>query len=167
MYWSRWWIQKLFTHIMLIFHIKIFKDQHLLNSWKDLFDIWTDIRYWAKIIFSMTQPYQWLWCQVHVCRHCFSKQERHRDHFLPAALASASAMVTLVLLNPNISRLYKRCRSRSVGFFRSQLIWICTVCHEVCEFVSTNWIKLSDWLKILSRHGILIYSAGQGLSLYI
>ena len=25
--------------------------------------------------------------------------------------------------------LNKQCRSRSVGFFRSQLIWICTVCH--------------------------------------
>ena len=22
-----------------------------------------------------------------------------------------------------------------------QLIWICTVCHLVCEFVSRNWIK--------------------------
>ena len=25
--------------------------------------------------------------------------------------------------------LSKQCRSRSVGFWRSQLIWICTVCH--------------------------------------
>ena len=35
----------------------------------------------------------------------------------------------LVLLNPDISCLCKQCRSRSVGFWRSQLIWICTVCH--------------------------------------
>ena len=37
--------------------------------------------------------------------------------------------LTLVLLNPDIPCLCKQCRSRSVGFFRSQLIWICTVCH--------------------------------------
>ena len=38
---------------------------------------------------------------------------------------------TLVLLNPDIhvSCLCKQCRSRSVGFWRSQLIWIWTVCH--------------------------------------
>ena len=69
----------------------------------------------------------------------------------------------LVLLNPDISCLCKQCRSRSVGFWRSQLNWICTVCHEVCEFISTILIKWSDWLKIGSGLGILIYSAGQGL----
>ena len=37
--------------------------------------------------------------------------------------------------------LWRQCRSRSVGFWRSQLIWICTVCHYVCEFVWTIWIK--------------------------
>ena len=37
--------------------------------------------------------------------------------------------LTLVLLNPDMSCLCKQCRSRSVGFFRSQLIWICTICH--------------------------------------
>ena len=35
--------------------------------------------------------------------------------------------LTLVLLNPDISCLCKQCRSRSVGFWRSKLIWICTV----------------------------------------
>ena len=40
--------------------------------------------------------------------------------------------LTLVLLNPDMSCLCRQCRSRSVGFFRSQLIWICTVCHKVC-----------------------------------
>ena len=70
---------------------------------------------------------------------------------------------TLVLLNPDIPCLCKQCRSRSVGFWRSQLIWICTVCHQVCEFISTIGIKLSNWLKIRSGRGSLIYSAGQGL----
>ena len=37
--------------------------------------------------------------------------------------------LTLVLLNPDIPCLCKQCRSRSVGFWRSQLIWLCTVCH--------------------------------------
>ena len=49
--------------------------------------------------------------------------------------------LTLVLLNQDMSCLCKQCRSRSVGFFRSQLIWICTVCHSVFEFVSTTWIN--------------------------
>ena len=60
--------------------------------------------------------------------------------------------------------LSKQCRPRSVGFFRSQLIWICTVCQLVCEFLSAIWIKWSDWLKIRSGRGILIYSAWQGLN---
>ena len=37
--------------------------------------------------------------------------------------------LTLVLLNTDIPCLCKQCRSRSVGLWRSQLIWICTVCH--------------------------------------
>ena len=59
---------------------------------------------------------------------------------------------------------WQKCRSRSVGFFRGQLIWICTVCHSACEFISTIWIKESDWLTIRSRRGILIYSAWQVLN---
>ena len=38
-------------------------------------------------------------------------------------------VTTLALQNPDMSCLCKQCRSRSVGFWRSQLIWICTVCH--------------------------------------
>ena len=64
--------------------------------------------------------------------------------------------LTLVLLNLEMHCLCKQCRSRSVGFFRSQLIWIFTVCHSVCEFVSTIWIKHSDWLKIWSGCDIFI-----------
>ena len=82
--------------------------------------------------------------------------------------SSANGLVqilTLVLLNPDIPCLCKQCRSRSVGFWRSQLIWIYTVCHSVCEFIATIQIKSSDWLKIRSGRGILIYSAGQGLML--
>ena len=59
--------------------------------------------------------------------------------------------------------LCRQCRSRSVGFWRSHLIWICTVCLSGYEFISTIWIKLSDWLKIWSGRVILMYSAWQGL----
>ena len=37
--------------------------------------------------------------------------------------------LTLILLNLELPCLCKQCRSRSVGFWRSQLIWICIVCH--------------------------------------
>ena len=36
---------------------------------------------------------------------------------------------TLVLLNPDMLFLSKQCRSRSVGFWRGHLIWLCTICH--------------------------------------
>ena len=56
--------------------------------------------------------------------------------------------VTINLLNPDMPCLCKRFRSRLVGFFRSQLIWIYTVWYKVCECVLTNWVKQSDWLKL-------------------
>ena len=46
-----------------------------------------------------------------------------------AAIRILHTLLTLVLLNPDMSCLCKQCRSRSVGFFRSQTIWIYTVCH--------------------------------------
>ena len=42
---------------------------------------------------------------------------------------------------PGYTLFCKQCRSRSVGFWRSQLIWICTVGHQVCKFIATIWIK--------------------------
>ena len=71
--------------------------------------------------------------------------------------------LTLVLLNPDIHYLCKQRRSRSVGFCRSQLIWICIVCHSVCESISTTLIEWSDRLKIRNGCDFLIYSAGQWL----
>ena len=52
-----------------------------------------------------------------------------------------NADLTLVLLNLDILFLCKQYRSRSVGFFRSQLIWICTICRYICEFITTIWFK--------------------------
>ena len=48
---------------------------------------------------------------------------------------NAFICLTQVLLSPNMPCLTKQCRYRSVGFFRSQLIWICAVCHLVSELV--------------------------------
>ena len=67
---------------------------------------------------------------------------------------------------PGYTLFCKQCRSRSVGFWRSQLIWICTVWHQECKFIATILIKYPDWLKIRSGRGILIHSAGQGLIVY-
>ena len=39
----------------------------------------------------------------------------------------------LDLLNPDMPYLYKQCSSRSAGFLRSQLIWICTY---FCNYVN-------------------------------
>ena len=64
---------------------------------------------------------------------------------------------------PGYTLLCKQCRSRSVGFWRNQLIWICTVCHHVCEFIATIRIKYSDFLKIRGGCCFLIHSAGQWL----
>ena len=86
---------------------------------------------------------------------------------LTAMLAASSwrGFLTLVLQNQDRSCLCKQCRSRSVGFWRSQLIWICTVCHSVYEFMLTISIKKSYWLKIRSGRDILIYSSWQGLNI--
>ena len=77
--------------------------------------------------------------------------------------------LSLVLLHPDVLSLCKQCRSSPVG---SQLICICTVCHEVCEFVATIGINNLIGLilevgvaayNIRSGRGSLIYSAGHGL----
>ena len=41
----------------------------------------------------------------------------------------AQVLVNPCPAEPDMTCLWKQCRSRSVGFWRSQLIWICTVCH--------------------------------------
>ena len=75
------------------------------------------------------------------------------------SLVKMAENLTLVLLNLDTPCLSKQCRSRPVGFWRSHQIWICTVCHKVCEFIASIWIKQSDWLKIKCGCDILIYSA--------
>ena len=79
----------------------------------------------------------------------------------PGQLLYFFSLLTLVLLKPDILCLCKQCRSRSVGFWRSQLIWKGTVCHNV-NLYRQSWSRnLIGWNS--SGRGILIYSAGQGL----
>ena len=63
--------------------------------------------------------------------------------------------LTLALLNQDRHCLWKQCRSRSDGFWRSHLIRIYTVFHSVCEFIWTNNIELSDWLTVRNGCGKL------------
>ena len=63
--------------------------------------------------------------------------------------STAKLKTDIKAVNPDIPRLCKQCRSRSVGFLSknqslSRLIWICSICHSMCEFVSTARIKQSD-----------------------
>ena len=71
-------------------------------------------------------------------RHTFSWRNQKdisifRMKKAPYLLLCSSSWLTLVVLNPHIPWLCKQCRSRW-----SKLIWICTVCHSVCDFVSTT-----------------------------
>ena len=62
-------------------------------------------------------------------------------------LRESKTSLTLVLLNPDMSCLCKQCRSRSVGFLRSQLIWICTVCHYVNLYKNLDHFKAVPLLQ--------------------
>ena len=63
-----------------------------------------------------------------------SLQTAHAVTYFPATSDNPSKPLRETDINPSraehdIPCLSKQCRSRSVGFFRSQLIWICTVYH--------------------------------------
>ena len=77
---------------------------------------------------SIVRTYRYLWCLG-------------LDVILISSVPVHILFLTFVLSNPDMPCLCKRCRSKSVGFWRSQLIWIYTVCHSVFECVSTTWIK--------------------------
>ena len=62
----------------------------------------------------------------------------HVNWLLPFSdTISNYAVITLDLLDPDIPCLCKQCRSRSFGFWRSQLIWICT-CLPVSLWIYIN-----------------------------
>ena len=73
--------------------------------------------------------------------------------------------LTLVLLSPDISCICKQCRSGSVGLRKpTDLNLHCLPFTCWSAFISTIWIKKSDWL-IINGRGILTYSAWQVLSM--
>ena len=51
--------------------------------------------------------------------------------------------------------LWKQCRSRSDGFFRSHLIRVYTVFHSVYKFIWTNNMESPDWLTVRNGDGKL------------
>ena len=56
----------------------------------------------------------------------------HHSH--PQVYASVDSCLFSILLSPILNE--KQCRSKSVGFYRSQLIWIYTVCKgKSCQFL--------------------------------
>ena len=59
--------------------------------------------------------------------------------------SSQLSFLTLVLLNLDIPWLCNQCRSRSVGFWRSQLIWICTVCQYVNLYQQLGSSDMTGW----------------------
>ena len=59
------------------------------------------------------------------------------------------------MLNPGRHCLWKQCRSRSDGFWRSHLMRIYSVWHSVCKFLWTNNIELFDWLTVRNGCGKL------------
>ena len=92
---------------------------------------------WVQALFLMYRWKRW---------YVLSLKARDDDHLVLYILFNIILVIlTLVLLNPDIPCLCKQCRTRSVGFWRSQLIWICTVCHSVFEFC-INKLDQGIWL---------------------
>ena len=90
---------------------------------------------------------RWFTWNVKTCFLWKKKKNKKIKKMLSAAVVIGALRVNPDPAKPEYAHLCKKHRTRSVGFWRSQLIWICTVWHSVCEFVSTT----------------LIYSAWQGL----
>ena len=67
-------------------------------------------------------------------------------------------VLILVLLNPDIPCLCKQCRSRSVGFWPASALFVVKNLNLYEQLGLSNLIG-----EIRSGHGILIYSAWQGL----
>ena len=64
-------------------------------------------------------------------------------------------MLTQVLLSLNMPCLCKQCRSRSVGFWRSQLIWICSLhCLLLSVWICINNLDQVIWLADSNRNGL-------------
>ena len=94
---------------------------------------------------SNTPPQPSLWAVMWEFVSDAYMESKGSDYPLILAVWSMS-LLSLVLLNPDMRCLYKQCRSRSVGFFRSQLIWI----YIVIKYV--NCIKILDQVIRLAEN---------------
>ena len=154
-----------------------YKDSNQVTLWMSFFTLFT-INIKTSILCKQRRPRSD--CKlIRLCRcsgwseyiynEYAQRPQLHTRHFLHTKYiifnhnCSKIWILTLVLLSPDMPYLCKQCRSGSVSFWRSQLIWFYTVCHQVCEFDSTTLIKHSNWLKLRSGCGFLIYSAWQRL----
>ena len=66
-----------------------------------------------------------------LCKLCRSRSVGFRRTFICHANANCIDPDQLALVKLRNPMPLQTMRSRSVGFFRSQLVWICTVCHYV------------------------------------
>ena len=104
------------------------------------FDAWRGLCFMIVAFpgYSVNMPASWM---IHM--KCLYFLWKSKIKVLSTVCVNSGS--TLVLLNPDMPCLRKQCRSRSVGIFKSQLIWICIVCHSVCKFLSTN-LDQEIWL---------------------
>ena len=68
-------------------------------------------------------------CGDLIVKYFLRKIKQKRAGLVSSVVVTST--LTLFLLNPDMPSLCKQCRSKSAQ-------WICTVCHSVCEFISTT-----------------------------
>ena len=97
------------------------------SSWYDLNNVERDVKHKIIIISYEAPCFRPQGAQAdQVCAGCIC---RYVEFCLEGLICCLNPGRNLVLLILDIPCLCKQCRSRSVGFLRSQLFWICTVYH--------------------------------------
>ena len=99
-----------------------------LGEWKHVVDICPfftrETFFWLPVCFTAHQLPCCPWYKSHMNKKHLSKKYGNVKPLLQSNLSKLYPALTLVLWS-----LCKQCRTRSVGFFRSQLIWVYIVCH--------------------------------------
>ena len=124
------------------------KDQQRTDDVHMIFFPWFFIKAYIWVLIPIASTSRWI--QIGNHNICLYKEVDKKY--------TGCNLKTTELLNPSPA---------NSGYTLLLQIWICTVCHLVCEFIYKIWIKQSDWLTIRSGSGILIYSAWQGLTALI
>ena len=113
-----------------------FDRRHVGNRAKRSLQILTE----CELIYTEIEVWQdgeatWIpWPIACACSKARSGTLLRTGHGIVMSDMNRMASAGILIFNPSLVEhdmlcLNKQCRSRSVGFFRSQLIWICTVCH--------------------------------------